>query len=136
MSESRPASRKIYLQGSRPDIRVPMREIALSGGNPPLRLYDTSGLYTDPSADLDLKRGLPPLRLAWILGRGDVQELPGPSSAYRRSREGNPALGGVRFASVRRPLCASPGPGVSQIHDARRRRIAPPVEFNARRAGQ
>src|SRR5262245_40596520 len=80
MSASRPASRKIYVTGSRADLRVPMREIALSGGNAPLRLYDTSGPYTDPAADLDLKRGLPPLRLAWILGRADVQELPGPSS--------------------------------------------------------
>jgi len=80
-------SRKVYVPGSRPDMRVPMREIALSGGNPPVRLYDTSGPYTDPDADLDLKRGLPPLRLAWIRGRGDVQELPGSSSVYRRSRE-------------------------------------------------
>ncbi len=135
MSESRPASRKIYLQGSRSDLRVPMREIALSGGNPPLRLYDTSGPYTDPNADLDLKRGLPPLRLAWILGRGDVQELPGPSSAYRRSREENPALGGVRFASVRRPLRASPGRCVSQMHYARRGEITPEMEFIALREG-
>src|SRR5215469_17425806 len=73
-------SRKVYVTGSRADIRVPMREIALSGGNPPLRLYDTSGPYTDPSADLDLKRGLAPLRLGWIIDRGDVHELPGPSS--------------------------------------------------------
>jgi len=58
MSQSNSASRKVYVTGSRPDIRVPMREIALSGGNPPLRLYDTSGPYTDPSVDLDLKRGL------------------------------------------------------------------------------
>src|SRR6266480_2786866 len=78
-SEGRPnMSRKVYVTGSRPDIRVPMREIALSGGNPPVRLYDTSGPYTDPDADLDLKRGLPPLRLTWILGRSDVEELPGP----------------------------------------------------------
>src|SRR5439155_21498077 len=62
-SEGRPRmSRKMYLTGSRPDIRVPMRAIALSGGNPPLRLYDTSGPYTDPEAAIDLKRGLPPLR--------------------------------------------------------------------------
>jgi len=135
MPESRPTSQKVYLQGSRPDIRVPMREIALSGGNPSLRLYDTSGPYTDPSADLDLKRGLPPLRLAWILGRGDVQELPGPSSAYRRSREENPALGGVRFASVRRPLRASPGRCVSQMHYARRGEITPEMEFIALREG-
>ena len=99
MSQS--ASRKVYVTGSRSDIRVPMREIALSGGNPPLRLYDTSGPYTDPNEHLDLKRGLTPLRLGWIIDRGDVEELAGPSSAYRRSRDENPALGGVRFASVR-----------------------------------
>ena len=135
MSASRPASRKVYLQGSQPDLRVPMREIALSGGNAPLRLYDTSGPYTDPDADVDLKRGLPPLRLAWILGRGDVEELPGPSSLYRRSREDDPALGGVRFASVRRPLRARAGRRVTQMHYARRGEITPEMEFIALREG-
>ncbi|PYN82175.1 MAG: phosphomethylpyrimidine synthase ThiC [Candidatus Rokuibacteriota bacterium] len=128
-------SRKVYVTGSRPDIRVPMREIALSGGNPPVRLYDTSGPYTDSGADLDLKRGLPPLRLAWVRGRGDVQELPGSSSVYRRSREEDPALGGVRFASVRRPLRASPGRRVTQMHYARRGEITPEMEFIALREG-
>ena len=128
-------SRKAYVTGSRADIRVPMREIALSGGNPPLRLYDTSGPYTDPGADLDLKRGLAPLRLGWIIDRGDVQELPGPSSAYRKSREENPALGGVRFASVRRPLRARPGRCVTQMHYARRGEITPEMEFIALREG-
>jgi len=132
---SQHASRKVYVTGSRPDIRVPMREIALSGGNPPVRLYDTSGPYTDPSADVDLKRGLPPLRLPWILGRADVQELSGPSSAYRRSREENPALGGVRFASVRRPLRASPGRCVTQMHYARRGEITQEMEYIALREG-
>jgi phosphomethylpyrimidine synthase len=132
---SQHASRKVYVTGSRPDIRVPMREIALSGGNPPVRLYDTSGPYTDPSADLDLKRGLPPLRRPWILGRADVQELSGPSSAYRRSREENPALGGVRFASVRRPLRASPGRCVTQMHYARRGEITQEMEYIALREG-
>src|SRR2546428_11448024 len=80
-------ARKIHITGSRPDLRVPMREIALSGGNPPVRLYDTSGPYTDPDAQIDLKRGLPPLRLPWILGRGDVDELPGPTSSDRRRRD-------------------------------------------------
>src|SRR6266487_629869 len=75
-------------------------EIALSGGEPPLRLYDTSGPYTDPAAMIDLKRGLDPLRLPWIKERGDVEELPGPSSVYRQERESDPLLGGVRFASV------------------------------------
>jgi len=129
------ASRKVYVAGSRPDIRVPMREIVLSGGNPPLRLYDTSGPVTDPDAALDLKRGLPPLRLAWILGRGDVEELPGPSSAYRRMRDEDPALGGVRFASVRRPLRARPGRRVSQLHYARRGEVTPEMEFVALREG-
>src|SRR4051812_42645066 len=100
------ASRKIYLPGSRSDIRVPMREISLAGGEPPLRLYDTSGVYTDPNVMIDLKRGLDPLRQAWIKERGDVEELAGPTSTYRQKRESDPALGGVRFASVRRPLRA------------------------------
>src|SRR5881396_3366914 len=132
---SHSASRKIYLTGSRPDIRVPMREIALSGGNPPLRLYDTSGPYTDPDAQIDLKRGLPPLRLPWILGRGDVEELPGPTSAYRRRRDEDPALGGVRFASVRLPHRAKPGSRVTQMHYARRGEITPEMEFVALREG-
>src|SRR5436190_4636844 len=128
-------SRKMYLTGSRPDIRVPMRAIALSGGNPPLRLYDTSGPYTDPEAAIDLKRGLPPLRLAWILGRGDVEELPGSTSVYRKTREEDPALGGVRFASVRRPLRARPGRRVTQMHYARRGEVTPEMEFVALREG-
>ena len=135
MPASNPASRKIYVTGSRADIRVPIREIALSGGNAPLRLYDTSGPYTDPNADLDLKRGLPPLRLGWIVDRSDVEELPGPSSAYRRSREEDPALGGVRFASVRRPLRARAGRRVTQMHYARRGEITPEMEFIALREG-
>src|SRR5215468_1943492 len=111
-------SRKVYVTGSRADIRVPMREITLSGGNPPLRLYDTSGPYTDPDAFLDVKQGLPPLRLPWIVGRADVEELSGSSSLYRREREGDPSLGGIRFASVRRPLRAKPGRRVTQLHYA------------------
>jgi phosphomethylpyrimidine synthase len=93
------ASRKIYVSGSRSDLRVPMREITLGGEQSPLRLYDTSGPYTDPSLDLDVKQGIPPLRLPWIHGRGDVEQLSGPSSTYRRQREEDPALG----ASARRP---------------------------------
>jgi len=128
-------SRKIYLAGSRPDIRVPMREIALSGGEPPLTLYDTSGPYTDPDTHTDIKRGLPPLRLPWVLGRGDVEELPGATSQYRRQREEDPTLGGVRFASVRRPLRARPGHVVTQMHYARRGEVTPEMEFVALREG-
>src|SRR3989442_10507120 len=126
-------SRKVYFTGSRSEIRVPMREIPLSGGNPPVRLYDTSGPYTDPDAQIDLKRGLPPLRLPWILGRGDVDELPGPTSSDRRRRDEDPALGGVRFASVRRPHRAKPGCRVTQMHYARRGEITPEMEFVALR---
>jgi phosphomethylpyrimidine synthase len=129
------ASRKIYVPGSRPDIRVPMREITLSGGNTPLRLYDTSGPYTDPDAFLDVKLGLPALRLPWIVGRGDVEELAGPTSHYRRERDEDPALGGIRFASVRRPLRAKAGRRVTQMHYARRGEVTPEMEFVAVREG-
>ncbi len=130
-----PAFRKAYVTGSRPDIRVPIREITLSGSNPPLQLYDTSGPYTDPEAHVDVKQGLPPLRLSWILGSGDAEELPQPSSEYRRQRDNDPALGGVRFASVRRPLRAKPGRRVTQMHYARRGEITPEMEFVALREG-
>jgi len=128
-------SHKVYVAGSRPELRVPMREIALSGGEPPLRLYDTSGPYTDPGTPVDIKQGLPPLRRPWILGRGDVEDLPAPSSRYRRQREGDPTLGGVRFASVRRPFRARPGRRVTQMHYARRGEITPEMEFVALREG-
>src|SRR5213596_1649767 len=128
-------SRKIYLAGSRSDVRVPMREVALSGGEPPLVLYDTSGPYTDPDTRTDIKRGLPPLRLPWVRGRGDVEELPGPPSQYRRQRDEDPLLGGVRFASVRRPLRARPGKVVTQMHYARRGEVTPEMEFVALREG-
>src|SRR5438034_1288158 len=135
MAQSTAASHKIYLNGSRPDLRVPTREVTLTGGNPPLRLYDTSGPCTDPDTQIDLKRGLPPLRLAWILGRGDVEELSGPTSSYRRRRDEDPSLGGVRFASVRRPHRAKPGSRVTQMHYARRGEITPEMEFVALREG-
>src|SRR2546427_1446734 len=128
-------SRKIYLAGSRSDVRVPMREVALSGGEPPLVLNDTSGSWTDPDAHPDIKMGLPPLRLPWISGRGDVEELPGPTSHYRRQRDDDPSLGGVRFASVRRPLRARPGKVVTQMHYARRGELTPEMEFIALREG-
>ncbi|HEY3101696.1 MAG TPA: phosphomethylpyrimidine synthase ThiC, partial [Methylomirabilota bacterium] len=128
-------SRKIYLTGSRPDVRVPMREISLSGGEPPLVLYDTSGAYTDADTHTDIKRGLPPLRLPWVLGRADVEQLPGPTSQYRRRRDEDPTLGGVRFASVRRPLRAHPGKVVTQMHYARRGEVTPEMEFVGLREG-
>src|SRR3989441_632600 len=130
-----PASRKIYVTGSRPDIRVAMREVTLTGSEPPIRLYDTSGPYTDPDARTDIKMGLPPVRLPWILGRADVEELSGPSSPYRRDRDSDPTLGGVRFASVRRPVRAQSGRGVTQMQYARRGDVTPEMEFVALREG-
>src|SRR6478752_8635068 len=89
-----PASRKIHVEGSRADVRVPMREIAQSDTpasfgaekNPALVVYDTSGPYTDPAAAIDVRKGLPALRAAWIAERGDTVELDGPTSAYGRAR--------------------------------------------------
>src|SRR5512133_1252360 len=85
-----PRSRRTYVQGSRPDIRVPMREIALDETpalfgvekNPPVTVYDTSGPYTDPELHLDLRQGLPEVRRTWIEERGDSEELEYVSSTY------------------------------------------------------
>jgi len=87
-----PNSRKIFVEGSRPDVRVPMREISQADTpasfglekNAPIVVYDTSGAYTDPAASIDIRKGLPPLRLSWIDERHDTVELPGPTSAYGR----------------------------------------------------
>ncbi len=115
---SHPHSRRVYVMGTTPGVRVPMREVLLTptrlpnGGeelNPPLRLYDTSGPYSDPAFTPDLNQGLPPLRLAWILGRSDVEELATPSSAYRRQREADAHLAAIRFVNLRQPLRAKPG---------------------------
>ena len=89
-----PGSRKIYVNGSRPDLRVPMREISVSPtrtergleDNAPVTVYDTSGPYTDPDAHIDLLRGLPPLRAAWIEERGDTEQLDGQSQAFSDCR--------------------------------------------------
>jgi len=138
-----PASRKIHVPGRLPGVRVPMREILLAPthtargeeANPPLVVYDTSGPYTDPAVEIDLRRGLPPLRLPWIRGRGDVEELPEVSSEYGRRRLADPALDSLRFAHIRRPLRARPaggaGPNVTQMHYARRGIVTPEMEFVA-----
>ena len=134
-----PQSRKVYQQGSRPDIQVPFREISQSdtpttfGGetNPPLTVYDTSGPYTDPQARIDLRKGLPPLRAAWIEERGDTQTLDGPSSRYGRERLADPALAAMRFELQRQPRRAGAGANVTQMHYARRGVVTPEMEFVA-----
>jgi phosphomethylpyrimidine synthase len=140
-----PGSTKIYVEGSRPDLRVPMREIRVSAThtsagltveNPPVTVYDPSGPYTDPEAATDVRQGLPPLRRPWILERGDVEALPTVSSEYGRRRASDPRLAGLRFPHLRKPLCARPGANVSQMHYARRGIVTPEMEFIAIRENQ
>jgi phosphomethylpyrimidine synthase len=133
--DTTPVARKVYVTGSRPDIRVPLKEIALADPNPPLQVYDTSGPYTDPDVELDVRQGLEPRRSAWILERGDVEELPQSTSAYRREREADPALADLRFHGGRKPLRAKDGKCVTQLHYARRGEITPEMEFIALREG-
>jgi len=134
-----PASRKIFVAGSRPDLQVGMREIALaptptSNGaeeNPPITVYDTSGPYTDPRATIDLRKGLPALRGRWILERRDTEQLDGPSSEYGRERERDPKLANLRFEHIRKPRRARPGANVTQMHYARRGIVTPEMEYIA-----
>ena len=136
-----PASRKVYIEGDKPGVRVPMREIRLTPTksfktsaieqNAPLLVYDTSGPYTDPAVTLDIRRGLLPLRLAWIMARGDVEELPGVTSEYGRLRLADPKLDALRFTHLRKPLRAKSGHNVTQMHYARQGIITPEMEFIA-----
>jgi phosphomethylpyrimidine synthase len=128
-------SRKVYVMGTHPGIRVPMREIVLTAPEPPLRLYDTSGPYTDPGCAADLREGLPPIRRPWVLARGDVEELLAPTSRYRRERETDPSLAAIRFPGSRTPSRAKPGRRVTQMHYARQGIITPEMEFVALREG-
>ena len=142
--DSYPASEKIYVQGSRPDIRVPMRKITLSDTpahfgaekNPPLYVYDTSGVYTDANVQIDLKKGLGTVRSAWILERNDTEELSGPSSLFGRQRLEDPATAHLRFEHIRKPRRAKAGANVSQMHYARKGIITPEMEYIAIRENQ
>ncbi len=138
--ENFPSSRKIYLQGSRPDIQVPMREITLtpttkSDGtveeNPPLHVYDTSGVYTDPSVTIDLHQGLKPIRKAWIEERGDSEVLEDFSSVYFHERHDDPELKALRFPSLKAPRRAKKGKNITQLHYARQGIITPEMEYVA-----
>ena len=139
-----PGSRKVYAQGSRADLRVPLREIAqadtptLFGGekNPPITVYDTSGPYTDPDYRVDLAAGLPPLRAAWIAERGDTERLADLSSSFGRQRAADPRLAPIRFAATRAPLRARAGANVTQMHYARRGIVTPEMEYIAIRENQ
>ena len=133
------ASKKIYIEGSRDDIHVPMREVTCTPTitdageeeNPPITVYDTSGPYTDPQVDIDLLRGLPEVRESWIEERGDTQALHGPTSEYGKARQQDPELAHLRFEHIRDPRRALPGKNVSQMHYARQGIITPEMEFVA-----
>ncbi len=135
-----PNSRKIYVQGSRPDIRVPMREITLTDTvtemsrepNLPLTVYDTSGPYTDPAVSIDIRKGLPDIRSGWIEERADTEVLTGLTSEYGRLREADAALDSLRFAGHKRqPRRARAGMNVTQMHYAKKGIITPEMEYIA-----
>ncbi|MBP0453736.1 MULTISPECIES: phosphomethylpyrimidine synthase ThiC [unclassified Kitasatospora] len=137
-----PAWRKAYRDGSRPDLRVPYREVVLTNGKS-VPLYDTSGPYTDPSYEPDVRRGLPALRDSWIRQRGDVEEYDG--------REARPEDDGIKHTSPRggnlrnldavfpgrprRPLRGRDGAAVTQLAYAKRGIVTPEMEFVALREG-
>ena len=142
--EAYPNSQRIYLTGSREDIRVPMREIQLSptllGGskdnpqyepNEPIPVYDTAGPYGDPNADLDVRNGLMPLRHQWIAERGDTESLDQLSSAYTQQRLADDGLDHLRFDNLPQPRRAKTGKCVTQLHYARQGIVTPEMEFIA-----
>ncbi|AUB81526.1 phosphomethylpyrimidine synthase ThiC [Candidatus Thiodictyon syntrophicum] len=134
-----PNSRKVYVQGSRPDVQVPMREVTLTAThgtqadeeNPPVFLYDTSGPYTDPGVPIDLLAGLPALRTPWITERGDTEQLAAPSSHFGRRRQDDAALNHLRFEHLRTPRRAAAGQNVTQLHYARAGIVTPEMEYCA-----
>jgi phosphomethylpyrimidine synthase len=142
--KSLPNSRKVYIEGSRADIRVPMREISQSDTpagmghekNPPIFVYDTSGPYTDPTVKIDIRSGLAPMRQKWIEERNDTELMSGPSSEYGKERLADPKLASLRFNLHRQPRRAKAGMNVSQMHYARKGIITPEMEYIAIRENQ
>jgi phosphomethylpyrimidine synthase len=139
-----PSSYKRYIEGSRPDIRVAMREVQLTATtlssangtsqlepNPALRIYDTSGPYSDPDADIDIRKGLPAVRENWIKERQDTQILDRANSHYTAQRQLNQSLDNLRFELKRQPRRALFGRNVSQIHYAKQGIITPEMEYIA-----
>ncbi|HUB59555.1 MAG TPA: phosphomethylpyrimidine synthase ThiC [Puia sp.] len=141
-----PASRKVYVPGKLHPIRVAMREIAVGETvdtftqtampNQAVTVYDTSGPYTDPAAEVDVRVGLARLREEWIVRRGDVQQLEQISSAYGRRRQEDATLNGLRFGHIRPPKVAKAGMAVTQLAYARRGIITPEMEYIAIRENQ
>ncbi|OOF29722.1 phosphomethylpyrimidine synthase ThiC [Salinivibrio proteolyticus] len=143
-AQTYPNSEKVYVEGSRPDIRVGMREIHLSptfvGGskdnphyeaNESIRVYDTSGPYTDPQSAIDIYQGLAPVRKAWIDERADTEFLDAVSSDYAQTRLSDETLGDLRFSALPPIRRAKPNQCVTQLHYARQGIITPEMEFIA-----
>jgi len=139
-----PASKKVYIEGSRPDIQVPMREISLTdtptglGGehNPPVMVYDTSGVYTDPNVQINLDKGLPSVRQNWIEERNDTDVLSGLTSTFGQERLKDIRTADIRFAHIQNPRRAKAGKNVSQMHYAKQGIITPEMEYIAIRENQ
>jgi phosphomethylpyrimidine synthase len=142
-----PASRKVYVKGQLHNIEVAMREVSLSETklhgrfgetepNAPVTIYDTSGPFTDPGIEIDVKQGLPRLREQWIVDRGDVEQLQAISSDYGSLRANDQTLDALRFAHISKPYKAKPGMNVSQMHYARKGVITPEMEYIAIRENQ
>ena len=137
--EHYPSSCKVYVEGSRADLKVPMREISLTATqtesgieeNPPIRVYDTSGIYSDTDSTIDLRAGLPAIRQPWIEERQDTELLAGVSSAYGQARQQDMKTAHLRFEHIRQPRRAQPGCNVTQLHYARQGIITPEMEFIA-----
>ncbi len=134
-----PNSQKIYVSGSRADLRVPFRRIeqddtpSMMGAekNPPIFVYDTSGPYTDPDARIDIRAGLSPIRASWIDERQDTELLTGPTSHFGQTRLSDPKLTALRFNLQRTPRRAKAGKNVTQMHYARQGIVTPEMEFVA-----
>ena len=143
-----PNSRKIYVNGKIHDIKVAMREIELDDSNPmfsanggstknySIAVYDTSGPYTNPDVDIDVHKGLNPIRGEWIFERGDVERLPDFSSEFARSRLRESKLNGIRFKYIKKPLRAKPRRTVTQMHYAKTGILTPEMEYIAIRENQ
>lgn len=137
-------SRKVHVTGSRPDLKVPFREISLSDTpssfgaekNPPVMVYDTSGPYTDPDYQIDIRNGLPSLRSQWIDERNDTEFLDGPTSIFGHERKTNPELTKMRFNLLRQPRRAKAGINVSQMYYAKQGIVTPEMEYIAIRENQ
>lgn len=134
-----PSSRKVYVEGSRADLKVPMREISLTATqteagieeNPPIRVYDTSGIYSDNDATIDLRAGLPAIRQPWIEERQDTELLAGASSTYGQARQQDVKTAHLRFEHIRQPRRALTDRNVTQLHYARQGIITPEMEYIA-----